>query len=31
MLPQGETISTYQPVLDTVQETMDNTFKIYGQ
>jgi hypothetical protein len=31
MLPQGETVSTYQPVLDTVQETMDNTFKIYGQ
>jgi hypothetical protein len=30
MLPQGKTISTYQPVLATVEEAMNNTFKIYG-
>ena len=30
MLPQGETVSTYQPVLDTIEEAMNNTFKIYG-
>jgi hypothetical protein len=30
MLPQGETVSTYQPVLATVEEAMNNTFKIYG-
>jgi hypothetical protein len=30
MLPQGKTISTYQPVLDTIEEAMNNTFKIYG-
>jgi hypothetical protein len=30
MLPQGKTVSTYQPVLATVEEAMNNTFKIYG-
>ena len=30
MLPQGKTISTYQPVLATIEEAMNNTFKIYG-
>ena len=31
MLPSGQTTSTYQPVLPTVEETMDNQFKIYGE
>jgi hypothetical protein len=31
MLPSGQTTSTYQPVLPTVEETMNNQFKIYGE
>jgi hypothetical protein len=31
MLPSGDTISTYQPVLDTTEKTMNNDFVIYGE
>lgn len=31
MLPSGQTTNTYQPVLPTIEETMNNQFKIYGE
>lgn len=31
VLPSGDTISTYQPVLDTTEKTMNNDFVIYGE
>jgi hypothetical protein len=31
MLPSGDTINTYQPVLDTTEKTMNNDFVIYGE
>lgn len=31
MLPNGQTIGTYQPVLNTKERTMNNDFVIYGE
>jgi hypothetical protein len=31
MLPSGETLSSYQPVLTTTEQTMNNDFVIYGE
>ena len=31
MLPSGQTIGTYQPVLQTTERTMNNDFVIYGE
>jgi hypothetical protein len=31
VIPEGASVSTYQPKLATTQKTMDNEFKIYGE
>jgi precorrin-6B methylase 2 len=31
MLPSGQTIESYQPVLATTEQTMNNDFVIYGE